>query len=103
MATKDSQIRAQVKHLLDKEPDLLDAEISVVVEDGVVTLGGYVENPEQKKRAEAMARNVGGVDDVVNSLRVGPGQRGAGRWWDALRGEEYEEAHRKIEKGLKDE
>ncbi len=100
MGTKDTQIRTDVQRALAADDELHDSNLSVVVEDGVAELGGHVDSDEQKARAEAIARNVPGVDDVINSLRIGSGQRGAGRWWDAIQGNEFEEAHEKIRKDL---
>lgn len=66
----DSNITAAVKTQLarDKVSSLL--RIDVDTTDGVVALNGVVETPEQKARAEEVARSVGGVKAVVNNLQV---------------------------------
>ena len=48
--------------------DLKDSTINVDVENGVVTLSGTVDNPDQKKKAEAIAKAVEGVKSVKNLL-----------------------------------
>ena len=50
---------------------LVDAtDITVVVQDGEVTLSGFVTTREQKRRAEDCVEQIGGVRDVINQLRV---------------------------------
>ena len=46
--------------------------ISVGVENGVVTLGGYAYGPVDADSAVAVAANTKGVKDVVNEIRVNP-------------------------------
>ena len=48
--------------------DLKDSTINVDVENGVVTLSGTVDNPEQKAKAETIAKAVEGVKSVKNTL-----------------------------------
>jgi osmotically-inducible protein OsmY len=48
--------------------DLKDSTINVDVENGVVTLSGSVDNPEQKAKAEKIAKAVEGVKSVKNML-----------------------------------
>jgi osmotically-inducible protein OsmY len=48
--------------------DLKDSTINVDVENGVVTLSGSVDNPQQKAKAEAIAKAVSGVKSVKNLL-----------------------------------
>ena len=47
--------------------------IDVDSEDGVVTLKGKVDTADQKKRAEQVAKKVGGVKSVKNQLTVSGG------------------------------
>jgi hyperosmotically inducible protein len=44
--------------------------MDVDTEDAVVHLTGVVDSPDQKQRAEQIARQVSGVKDVVNNLHV---------------------------------
>jgi hypothetical protein len=51
----------------------LDVDVSRVhgwVEDGEVTLEGFVEEPEQKWRIEELCYAIDGVHDVVNNIRI---------------------------------
>ncbi len=63
-------------------------------------LSGSVQQAGERTEAEAHARRTEGVKDVVNGLRVGSAQRGAGRMWDAITGHDYEEASNEIERHL---
>ena len=49
------------------------SDIEVAVSDGDVTLTGSVRSREDKKRAEALAESVTGVDNVQNNLRIDRG------------------------------
>jgi hyperosmotically inducible protein len=44
--------------------------IDVDTNNGVVTLNGIVDSPEQRARAEELASRVDGVKRVVNNLQV---------------------------------
>ncbi|HEY8188586.1 MAG TPA: BON domain-containing protein [Pyrinomonadaceae bacterium] len=50
--------------------DLKDSTINVDVENGVVTLSGTVDNPEQRAKAETIAKSVEGVKSVKNQLKT---------------------------------
>lgn len=50
--------------------DLRDSTINVDLNNSVVTLTGTVASPEQKTRAEAIAKSVEGVTSVKNLLKV---------------------------------
>ncbi|CAN5578175.1 hypothetical protein BH10BAC3_BH10BAC3_13570 [soil metagenome] len=47
-------------------------DVDVAVADGVVTLSGEVKSPAAKRKAEVEARNVQGVQSVVNEITVTP-------------------------------
>lgn len=68
----DMAIDATVKLSLASDPEiaLQMKNITVKVEKRVVTLEGEIETEEQKKKAEALARSVGKVRDVINRLKV---------------------------------
>ena len=69
----DERIREDVSDRLTDD-SWLDAQgIEVTVSDGDVTLSGTVGSREDKKRAEALAESVSGVDNVQNNLRVDRG------------------------------
>ncbi|RYZ01709.1 MAG: BON domain-containing protein [Myxococcales bacterium] len=66
----DERIREDVCERLSQDDDVDASEISVRVESGEVTLEGSVETRRQKHRAEELAADVLGVEDVHNSVRV---------------------------------
>lgn len=69
----DERIREDVSDRLTDD-SWLDAQgIEVAVSDSDVTLSGTVRSREDKKRAEALAESVSGVDNVQNNLRVDRG------------------------------
>lgn len=66
----DATITATVKSKLvaDKAANL--TRVNVDTNNGIVSLTGVVETPEQKTRAENLAREVTGVRRVTNNLQV---------------------------------
>ena len=57
--------------LLDRDPRIHDsAEVAVSASDGMVTLRGTVESFRQRRAAVEDAKNVEGVDEVDDQLRV---------------------------------
>jgi hyperosmotically inducible protein len=66
----DSVLTAKVKAALIDDPVAKAGDINVESYRGVVQLGGFVDNAEQKSRATVVARGVTGVKEVRNDLRV---------------------------------
>ncbi|MGH7828150.1 MAG: BON domain-containing protein [Candidatus Binatia bacterium] len=66
----DTNLTAAVKTQLARDKVSSLTRIDVDSTGGVVSLNGTVESPEQKSRAEQIARGVGGIKDVVNNLQV---------------------------------
>jgi osmotically-inducible protein OsmY len=66
----DPWIAAMVKAELMSHPTLNVVESDVYVRDGRVTLRGEAVNPAQRDLAGVYARDVEGVRDVVNDIRV---------------------------------
>ena len=66
----DETVRNSVLHQLDWEPELNASGIGVSVEDGVVTLTGYIDSYAAKLAAERAAQRVYGVRAVANDLQV---------------------------------
>jgi osmotically-inducible protein OsmY len=68
----DMAIDATVKLSLTSDPEiaLQMKNITVKVENRVVTLEGEIETEDQKKRAERLARGVAKVRDVINRMKV---------------------------------
>jgi len=55
---------------LDWEPSVDHADIGVAVNDGVVTLSGYVKSYPEKMAAEKAARRVAGVTAIAEEIKV---------------------------------
>lgn len=66
----DARIAEDVNDRLTDDPHLDASDIEARVENGEVTLDGYVESRAAKRRAEDVADSVSGVDHVQNNLRV---------------------------------
>ncbi|WP_230718567.1 BON domain-containing protein [Martelella mediterranea] len=66
----DERINEDVHDRLTDEPTLDASDISVSVDNGEVTLDGYVIGRWQKRRAEDCVDSVSGVTHVQNNLRV---------------------------------
>lgn len=66
----DEKVRDAVIFQLDWEPDFNASAVGAAVEDGVVTLTGYVDSYAAKLAAERAAKRVYGVRGVANELQV---------------------------------
>lgn len=66
----DSAITASVKAKLAAEKIATLTRIDVDTNQGVVALNGTVQSADMRTRAEEIARQVKGVRDVINNLRV---------------------------------
>jgi osmotically-inducible protein OsmY len=66
----DERIREEVSDRLTEHSWLDASELEVRVEQGVVTLTGFVDSRQQKRLAEDIAESVSGVQDVRNELCV---------------------------------
>jgi osmotically-inducible protein OsmY len=66
----DDTITDQVRIKLAGDQIVKGGHLGVTVEKGVVTLSGSVELPNQKEKAEKVARKVKGVKQVVNQIVV---------------------------------
>lgn len=60
----------RVARALDGDPRTADAPIEVVFERGIITLSGFVDSPQTRAAAEAIASAEPGVVSVVNSLKL---------------------------------
>jgi len=67
---RDDEIRERVSLALKSDEALETSQVTVTVEDGVVTLVGGVDSHAKKRHAESLARSVEGVESVVNRLEV---------------------------------
>lgn len=68
----DEDVLDAVQLAIDKDSQLRDSRIRILVSSRVVTLGGHVESQAAKDRAESDAWCVFGVRDVLNRLVVRP-------------------------------
>ncbi|MGB5103483.1 MAG: BON domain-containing protein [Steroidobacteraceae bacterium] len=75
----DSVLTAKVKVALIEDPVTKAGQINVETYRGVVQLGGFVDNAQQKAQATNVARSVTGVKEVRNDLRVSTAQATAGQ------------------------
>ena len=66
----DDMIYDNVRIKLASDQIVKGGALTVDVKQGVVTLGGMVENPRQKDRAAKLAKSVKGVKSVVNNLNL---------------------------------
>lgn len=70
MKKSDSQLQHDVMAELEWEPSVDHADIGVAVNDGVVTLSGYVKSYPQKLAAEKATRRVAGVRAIAEEIKV---------------------------------
>jgi hyperosmotically inducible protein len=66
----DATVTSSVKGLLMTDRMINASQIGVETQQGIVILNGIVPSPEQRLRAELLARDVHGVRQVVNNLQV---------------------------------
>jgi osmotically-inducible protein OsmY len=66
----DKVITAKVKAALVEDPGVKALQIKVESFEGVVQLSGFVDHPEQIRRAAEIAKGVEGVKSVKNDLTV---------------------------------
>ena len=70
----DKHIQQNVLQELDWEPQVKSTDVGVSVENGVVSLSGFIDSYEEKVQAEKAAKRVYGVRAVANDLEVKLGQ-----------------------------
>ena len=75
----DSVLTSKVKVALIDEPITKAGQINVETYRGVVQLGGFVDNAQQRAQATQVARSVTGVKAVRNDLRISTPQATAGQ------------------------
>ena len=69
----DARISTEVQGRFSQDSGLSTKQLTVQASDGVVTLGGTVDNDAQREAAGRQAASVPGVKTVVNNLKVGEG------------------------------
>lgn len=70
VAIQDTAISARVKAALAGDPDVKARDVQVETFRGTVQLSGFVDSPENVRRAADVARRVDGVREVRNDLIV---------------------------------
>jgi hyperosmotically inducible protein len=75
----DSLLTSKVKVALIDDPITKAGQINVETYRGVVQLGGFVDNAQQKEQATKVARSITGVTEVRNDLRVSAPQATPGQ------------------------
>jgi hyperosmotically inducible protein len=68
----DKSLTMRVKHALGENPEYKFSDVSVNIFRGTVQLSGFVNTSDQKSKAEDIAKQVQGVDKVVNNITVKP-------------------------------
>jgi osmotically-inducible protein OsmY len=66
----DAGITAKVKTAFVRDPVVKALDVKVETFKGVVQLSGFVDTPDQKVRAEQIARNTPGVQSVKNNIAI---------------------------------
>ncbi len=66
----DTEIKEDVLDELAWHPDIDETDIGVIVEDGIVTLTGFVDGYPKKMAAEKAAKEVAGVKAVASDIEV---------------------------------
>jgi Predicted periplasmic or secreted lipoprotein len=70
MKKSDTILEKEVSETIKWEPLLHSNDIDVKAHDGIVTLGGTVDNYAQKKEAAKAVKNISGVKAVVDAIKV---------------------------------
>jgi osmotically-inducible protein OsmY len=66
----DTVITSKVKTALLADPDVKGTAVNVEVFRGTVQLSGFVRSEQEREKAERLTRQVAGVQDVKNDLRL---------------------------------
>lgn len=66
----DATITTKVKAAFASDDVVRARDVQVETFKGRVQLSGFVDNSEQKDRAERIARTVNGVQDVTNNITI---------------------------------
>lgn len=80
---QDNRIEEDVNEQLTRHSMIDASDIEVQVQDGEVTLRGYVDSRDAKRMAEDVAESVFGVKDIHNQIKVKQRAEGEGAKQDA--------------------
>jgi hyperosmotically inducible periplasmic protein len=78
-AIDNSALQAKVKAKLMEDDVVEGSEINLETEDGVVQLGGFIDDEAKAKKAAKIVASVEGVKSVDNQLHAKSGERSAGQ------------------------
>ena len=67
----DTQISSDIQNKFSQDSGLSSKQLSVQSANGIVTLGGNVDNDAQREAAARQAASVAGVKEIINNLQVG--------------------------------
>ena len=67
----DAKISSDIQSKFGQDSGLSSKQVTVQADNGVVTLGGTVDNDAQREAASRQAASVAGVKQVINNMRVG--------------------------------
>jgi len=70
MKKSDDILRKEIIEAIKWEPILHSNKIEISVHDGIVSLGGMVDNYAQKREAEETVKNISGVKAIENNVKV---------------------------------
>jgi osmotically-inducible protein OsmY len=73
-AGKDAKITSTIQARLASDGEVNPFKITVTTNDGVVTLKGRVNKADTREKAERYARETGGVQRVIDLVKVGDRQ-----------------------------
>jgi hyperosmotically inducible protein len=68
----DGALTTKIKAAFVKDEIVKAFDVSVTTYNGNVQLSGFVENAQQKMRAEQIARGENGVQSVTNNIQISP-------------------------------
>lgn len=68
----DSDIARAIAHVLEWNVQIPEGQVRARVENGLVTLDGEVEHDYQRREVERMVRQVRGVTNVLDNIKVTP-------------------------------
>ena len=69
-AVPDTELRYRVVKAIETQPEIVSADISVAVQDGVATLTGFVHSYFAKLAAEEATKQVPGSQGLANDIQV---------------------------------
>ena len=66
----DHQLSSKVQRALRRDPVYKFAGINVTASNGTIQLSGFTSSQKEKQRAEELAKQIDGVNEVINRIVV---------------------------------